>query len=172
MNKNTEFRPRLNKEENEVVKAMKAGWKPKISEMSEYKIDIKRESPAKILVFDVETAPLQAYVWGLWDQTVGTQQILSDWFMLTWSAKWLFDDEVMSDGLTPEEALKQDDSRVTESIWKLMDEADIVIAHNAVRFDVKKLNSRFLLNGMNPPMPYQVIDTLLHLRNKFSLSSN
>jgi hypothetical protein len=167
-----QYRPRCNKEQNDVVMAMKSGWSPNLSELSEYKVDVTKDTPAKVLIFDVETAPLQAYTWGIWQQDIGTNMLQTDWFMLTWSAKWLFDDNVMSDGLTPEEALIQDDRRVTESIWKLLDEADIIIAHNAVRFDVKKLNTRFFLNGMNPPMPYQVIDTLLHLRNKFSISSN
>ena len=171
-NEDQQYRPRLSKEEYEVVLAMKNGWKPKLSELSEFNVDTTRKTPAKVLIFDVETAPLKTYVWGLWDQNVQTNHIISDWFMLTWSAKWLFSSDVMSDGLTSAEALVQDDRRVTASIWKLLDEADIIIAHNAIKFDVKKLNTRFLLNELNPPMPYQVIDTLLHLRNKFSLSSN
>ena len=170
MSEETRYRVRCSEEQYNVVMAMKAGWSPNLSELSEYSVDVTRRTPAKVLIFDIETAPIKAYAWQAWQQDLHPSQIISDWFMLTWSAKWLFDDEVMSDGLTPEEALVQDDRRVTESIWKLMDEADIVIAHNAVRFDVRKLNTRFILNGMNPPMPYQVIDTLLHLRNKFAMT--
>lgn len=129
---------------------------------------------AKILVFDIETAPLLAHIWSAWNQNVGynLDQIVSDWFMLTWSAKWLFDENIMSAKLTPEEAVKQDDSRITKLIWELFNEADIVIAHNALKFDNKRLNTRFLLNELPPPLPYQTIDTLAHARKKFSMTSN
>ena len=35
----------------------------------------------------------------------------SDWFTITWSAKWLFEEEVFTGKLTPEEAKEQDDSQ-------------------------------------------------------------
>lgn len=147
-----------------------------INSLSEEEVTGTEEeiSPAKILIFDIETAPLKSYIWGLWNQNLGhsLSMVESDWFMLTWSAKWLFEDKVFADKLTPEEVLKEDDSRVTKSIWDLFDKADVVVAHNALKFDVKRLNTRFLKNGFPPPMPYQVIDTLAHCRKKFNISSN
>lgn len=130
------------------------------------------KTPARVLIFDVETAPIIAYTWGAWKQNIQPIQIIQDWFMLTWSAKWLFENEVMSDKLTPKEATERNDKRISKSIWELINEADIVIAHNALKFDIKKINTRFLMNGLNPPMPYQVIDTLIHLRRKFSITHN
>jgi DNA polymerase III epsilon subunit-like protein len=131
-------------------------------------------SPAKILVFDIETAPTKAYVWGGWNQNPAQNidMVQSEWFMLTWSAKWLFEDKIMTGKLTSKEALNEDDSRITKAMWELFDEADVVIAHNAIRFDVKKLNTRFLLHGLSSPSHYQVIDTLVHARKRFSLISN
>ena len=157
-----EFRPRINEHEYNVILKLRGNDL----------IQSNRTSPAKILIFDVETAPLRSYTWGLWKQNVQPNQIISDWFMLTWAAKWLFDNDVYSDRLTPKEAINQNDKRISQSIWNLINEADIIIAHNAVKFDVKKLNTRFLINGLNPPMPYQVIDTLQHLRKRFNISSN
>jgi hypothetical protein len=127
---------------------------------------------AKILVLDIETAPIRAYVWGIWNQNVSINQIESDWFCLTWAAKWLFDKKVYSGSVTPEEAVKQDDRRIIKSLWALLNEADIVIAHNAQKFDIPKINSRFLIHGLNPPLPYQTIDTLLHIRRQFGFTSN
>ena len=168
----SQYRPRLTEEEYRVVRAMKKGWRPDLSEMYEIDNEGNTKTPAKVLLFDVETAPLRSYTWGLWKQNIQPDQIISDWFMLTWSAKWLFEDKVYSDGLTSREAIAQDDKRISQTIWKMINEADIIIAHNANRFDVKKLNTRFLINGLMPPMPYQVIDTLDHLRKRFSISSN
>ena len=77
----------------------------------------------------------------------------SNYVMLSWSAKWQFEDEIMNDVVTPEEALNEDDERIAKSIWKLIDEADIVISHNGKNFDHKMLNMRWLINGIVPPTP-------------------
>lgn len=127
---------------------------------------------AKILVFDIETSPINAYVWSLWKQNVSTQAIIDDWFMLTWSAKWLFDDTIMSDRLTGKEALEKNDKRIVQSLRNLLDEADIVIAHNGQKFDIKKLNTRILMNDIKQYSPFQLIDTLLHARKQLAFSSN
>jgi hypothetical protein len=133
-----------------------------------YKTDIY----AKVLVLDIETAPLLAFVWGIWEQNIQYQAIQSDWFILTWSAKWLFEDKVYSAKLTAKEALKQDDKRIMLSIWEMLNEADIVITHNGDKFDIKKLNTRFLVHNMNPPLPFISIDTLKHNKKQFAHSSN
>ena len=116
----------------------------------------------KILLFDIETLPMWIRVWGLYKQRPTIKQIVKDWIALSWSAKWLHESEMMSDILSPKEIKDRNDERICKSIWKLIDEADIIIAHNCSRFDIKKLNSRFMIHGMMPPSPYQIIDTLTH----------
>lgn len=132
------------------------------------------KSPAKILILDIETAPLKSYVWGIWNVNLGhsLNMLEHDWFMLTWSAKWLFDPQIFSDKLKPEEVFAEDDSRIVKSVWALLDEADVVIAHNGLKFDIKRMNTRFLKHKLNPPMPFQVIDTLVHCRKQFNIISN
>lgn len=127
---------------------------------------------AKILIIDIETLPIEAYTWGLWKQDIGVNQIKNDWTLLCWSAKWLFDDKIYSAILVPNECKKRDDKRITEAIWKLIDEADIVIAHNAKKFDIRKLNAKFIIHGLPKPSYYQVIDTLEQVRKHFGFSSN
>ena len=126
----------------------------------------------KVLHVDVETAPIQAYVWGLWKNNVGMNQIISDWFMLTWSAKWHGDDVVYGDKLSSSEAIEQDDKRIMYSLWKMLDEADIIVGHNLDKFDRKKINTRFLVHEMSPPSPYRTIDTLKVAKRHFGFSSN
>jgi DNA polymerase elongation subunit (family B) len=116
-------------------------------------------SQVKILIFDIETSPLKGFVWSRWKQNIYLDQTIAEWFMISWSAKWVGSDIMYSDVLTPEEILKEDDKRITGGIWKLLDEADIVVAHNGKRFDIPKLNSRFILNRLSPPAPYKQIDT-------------
>lgn len=136
---------------------------------------IEREiKDLKILIFDTETTPLQAWVWNIWKQNVNplNGQLQSEVMLLSWSAKWLYSEAIMSDVLEPEEVLAEDDSRIAKSLWNILNEADIVIAHNGIGFDVKIANTRFIKNGLHPPSHYQVIDTLLHARKAFRLESN
>ena len=126
----------------------------------------------KILIFDLETAPMQAYVWGRWKQYISLDQTVSEWFIICWSAKWLYSTEVFGDVLTSEEAVNEDDSRIVKSLWKLINEADIVVAHNGNKADIPWMNTRFILNNLNPPKPYFSIDTCLVARKQFNFSSN
>jgi predicted RNA-binding Zn-ribbon protein involved in translation (DUF1610 family) len=138
-------------------------WKPFKEEVN---------TGAKVLILDIETAPIVAYTWGIWNQNIQPSNIASDWFCITWAAKWLFEEKVYSGKLTGKEAIAQDDSRMIKGIWSLLNEADIVIAHNGQKFDIPKLNSRFIINQLSPPLPYQQIDTLLHIRRQFGFTSN
>ena len=133
---------------------------------------VKRKKP-KVLIFDIETAPIIAYVWGLWDNNVALNQIKSDWYVLSWSAKWLGDppEKTMYEDQRNAKDI-EDDSKLLKNIWKLLDEADVVITQNGVKFDSKKLNSRFILNGFQPPSSYKHIDTLRIAKKKFSFTSN
>lgn len=133
--------------------------------------ETERQLP-NILLIDIETAPMNVYVWKMWKQDVHDHQIERDWFCLTWSAKWLFDDKIYSNRLTPEEALDCNDERIMVDLWPLLDKANIVIAHNANGFDIPRVNMRFLYHGLTPTSGYQVIDTLTVLRKNFGFSSN
>lgn len=130
----------------------------------------------KILLFDIETAPIMADVWGLWKNNVGLNQIHRDWFVLSWSAKWLDSDDIMDDSLPayPEayRARPEDDIYICQSLWELFDEADILVGHNGNKFDIAKMNARFIQHGMKPPSPYRKIDTLLEARKNFKFTSN
>jgi DNA polymerase elongation subunit (family B) len=125
---------------------------------------------AKILLFDLETAPMEMYLWGLKQNGwISPKMIKKSWSILCWSAKWLFDDKVMSGTVNMDEANKREDGSVVDELWTLLDEADIIIAHNGARFDVRRMNARFALNNLSPPMPYKVIDTLRVIRRSFDL---
>lgn len=128
----------------------------------------------KILVFDIETSPLEAYVWqkSIYKTNISDDQVISEWYMLCWSAKWLFSNEVLSEVLTSKEAVNENDSRIVKGLWKLLDEADIVIAHNGDGFDIPNMNTRFIVTGLNPTSPYQTIDTLLVARKQFGFTHN
>lgn len=131
-----------------------------------------RANNMKILVFDIETGPLISYHWRHWQQNLYSDQRIEDnWPVLTWSAKWLFEDKMYSDKMTPEEALHRDDQRVCQSLWHLLEEADVVIAHNGLKFDMRMMNGRFFIHGMTPTSSVRVIDTLRAAKRALALPS-
>ena len=137
-----------------------------------YHREKKKIKKANILIFDIETAPLRAYVWSRWKQNIYLEQTISEWFMICWSAKWLDSEEVFSECLTPDEIKEEKDSRIVKQLWSLIDQADIVIAHNGKRFDVPKINSRFIMAGLPPTSTYIQIDTREVAAKQFGFSSN
>ena len=129
----------------------------------------------KILILDTETAPKTAFVWGLFQQNVGINQLAADMYVLDWSAKWLDDEYVYSDSLHYHklwDTEPDNDRIIVQSAWEMLDEADIVVGHNIDGFDIKTLNGRFLYHGISPPSHYQTIDTLKIARRRFKLTSN
>ena len=133
----------------------------------------KTLSKPKVLIYDIETAPILGYVWGLWDNNVGLNQINTDWYILSWSAKWLDDpaSKVMYKD-SRGRANVEDDSHLLKDMWDLLNEADIVITQNGKKFDQKKLNARFILNGYEPTSSYKHIDTLQIAKKHFGFTSN
>lgn len=133
----------------------------------------KFKSGPKVLLFDIETAPILGYVWGLWENNLGLSQVKQDWHILSWSAKWLDDpaSKVMYQDQRNSKKVENDKLLLRE-IWKLLDEADVVITQNGVKFDSRKLNARFAINKMPPPSPYKHIDTLKIAKKHFGFTSN
>lgn len=126
---------------------------------------------ARILFLDIETAPILGNVWSIWQQNVGLNQIERDWYILSFGAKWLGDDRVIYHDQSKAKDI-EDDTGLLSKLWKLLDAADIVVAHNGKQFDTKKINARFILAGLKPPSPYKVVDTLLIAKAQFKFTSN
>lgn len=126
---------------------------------------------ARILILDIETAPIAANVWRIWQENVGLNQIDRDWYILSFGAKWLGEDKVVYFDQSKAEDI-ENDKVLLEKLWKLLDEADIVVAHNGKKFDVRKINARFVLQGLKPPSPFKIVDTLILAKAQFAFTSN
>ena len=130
------------------------------------------EKTPKVLIFDIETAPMSAFVWKRYKENVSLEQTISESFMLCWSAKWLYDETVMGDCLTSEEATKEDDKRIVNSLYNLITEADVIVAYNGRNFDIPYMNQRFLHWGFPPYVPTHVVDPYETAKSVFRFSSN
>lgn len=124
---------------------------------------------SKILILDIETAPNIAYVWGAWKQNVGSNQWVQKSHIMSFAAKWLGDDPSETIYV---ESRKSDDKLLVTAMFELLDEADMVVAHNGKRFDLPRIIGRGLVHGLTPPSPYKIIDTLLVARKEFGFVSN
>ena len=132
----------------------------------------ENKSP-KVLLFDIETSTLNVKTFYIGSRvSIQHYKIMDDWFMLGYAAKMLDDKDVMSEIVTPEEAIARDDRRIVEGIWKLINDADVVIAHNAKRFDVRKINWRFAMHNLPKPQDFQIVDTLIQTQKHFASSSH
>lgn len=128
----------------------------------------------KVLILDIELAPLEVHVWQLFDQNVGLNQIQQDWTVLSWAAKWQGKPQMFYQDVRSQRD-KRDDSRILNKILELMDEADIIIGQNSRKFDTKKLNARFIINKIkkgHPPSSYRQVDTRELTKKTFSFTSN
>lgn len=125
----------------------------------------------KILVVDIETAPLVSDLWSVWQQGVGLNQVQKDWHMLSFAAKWLGEDEVFYYDQSGEEDI-EDDFFLCTALHELLNQSNATLTQNGRKFDLKKINARFIINGLLPAKPSRVIDTLEIAKREFGFTSN
>lgn len=128
---------------------------------------MSKETQPRILMIDIETAPIQAYVWGIWDQNVGINQIIEPGYTLCWAAKWLGEPKVTFMSLP-----KHGKEAMVAKAHEMISEADAIIHYNGTKFDIPKLQQDFLLEGLAPASPHFNIDLLQTARSRFKFPSN
>jgi hypothetical protein len=116
---------------------------------------------AKILLLDIETAPIIAAVWQPYE--ANAVYIIRDTYILSFAAKWLGERGVKTH-ILPDypryKANRHDDRPLIRELWQYLDSADIVICHNGDRFDVPKVRARMMVHDLPPPSHFRTIDTL------------
>lgn len=126
----------------------------------------------KILIYDIETSPIMAWIWRpgtklnvSHDMIVDGQQ--TDIICICY--KWHGEKKVHSLdwGLK-----KQDSSKMIEEFSKVIEQADVVLAHNGDKFDLKHINTQRLLKNQKPIMWPTSEDTLKMVKKHFNFSSN
>jgi hypothetical protein len=126
----------------------------------------------KILFLDIETFPNLVNVWRLYEDNALNVERFS--IVACFCAKWLNGNQVTK-ALPDYKTYKVDqfdDHELVNDIWALLDEADIVVAHNGDMFDFKKVNARFIFHDLKPPAPYRTVDTKKVAKNIFMFESN
>ena len=128
----------------------------------------------KILIYDIETSPLQAWIWRPGDQVVRHGQLVKGEFdnynIICIAYAWL------SGGPVKElhwDKKTHSSKKMIEEFDKIIRSADHSIGKNSDRFDVKMINTQRLLHNL-PPMPEWLgsgDDLEKQMRKYFSLPS-
>lgn len=152
------------------------GSKTKKSTVNDFLARNKKESkePARVLLLDIENQGSLNISFPRFKAFISPDAVLHEPYVLTAAWQWLNESEVNVVGLDDYDSFKLDhrnDLAIISDIWTLLDQADVVIAHNA-SFDVGVLNSRFIYHGFPPPSPYKVVCTLKALKKYLKLPSN
>lgn len=133
---------------------------------------VKHRRSARILLLDIETLPGEFYAFDPRVEYLSPDKMIKDVSIACWAAKWLFEPEIMGETVNEWDAYQRKDDTVLDGIWKLMNEADIVITHNGLKFDIPLLYGRFVSHHMAPPTKFQNVDTCQVSRNVFKFSYN
>lgn len=134
--------------------------------------EIPEYEPApKVLLLDVETAPVKAWVWRMFKENIGLNQIETDWHLLSYSAKWLGKNDIYYRDQRNQTDI-ENDCALLDDLWCLLDDADIVITQNGKKFDIPKIRARMVIMGYQPFSPVRHIDTWQIAKKTFGFTSN
>lgn len=125
----------------------------------------------RILVLDIETGPIEARTWGMWKQNIDLKFIQDDWCILAYAAKWLGDDAVLYKDNRGRKDVRND-RVLLKHLHRLLDEADIVVTQNGIAFDIPKIMTRFITEGLPPVRNFQQVDTKVAAASLFKFTSN
>ena len=120
-----------------------------------------------VLLLDIESTPNLSWVWEHYDQTVIKH--VQPWWLLCVGLKWQQDSFVE---VVDMPSLEWDEAALCGVVWDYLDAADIVVAHNGDKFDLRKLTAKFIEHGMTPPSPYKTVDTLKVARRVAKFNQN
>lgn len=116
--------------------------------------------PANVLVLDIETSPILAFIWDTYKVSISPEQIYKDRDIMSYSAKWRGKKKMFYYDRRNDPNCK----RLILKLKKLLNKADVVVYHNGDAFDRRRINAEFLKFGIKPPKPYKSIDTLIESR--------
>ena len=137
-------------------------------------------SEPRILLWDIETgkgyAKVPFYQLKQYSNYINPDYVERHVWMVCVAWKWLGSDFVGSTSVLKDkyrfEACFYDDYHVVKIMHSIIEDADILIAHNGDAFDWKVFNARCAFHGLDPPKTPVMIDTLKISRKRFKLESH
>jgi len=153
---------------NTTIKKCKQALSEVRAEVKNIKNKVNNNS-AKILIYDIETSPNIGWFWRAgYKLNISPENIIKERAIICVSYKWLGETQVYN--LTWDK--NQCDKFLIEQFVEVLNEADLIVAHNGDNFDLKWLKTRALFHRI-PMLPnYKQFDTLKLVKSKLNLNSN
>lgn len=130
----------------------------------------------KILLWDIETSFNQVLTFGLYKQNIPHTNINVERHLFCVSYKWYGDKKTHAISVLDDQkrfkADIHDDYYVISEFRKILDEADVIVAHNGDKFDLKVFNSRLIYHGLEPLPQLVKFDTYKLAKKYFNFNSN
>jgi len=123
----------------------------------------------RTLLLDIETKPIKAWVWGLWDQNISIGQIIEPTEMLCFGAKWQGSKTKKQVFSSVYHNGKGD---MLRELHDLMEEAEVLVGWNSAGFDHKHIKREFLEAGMTPTSTVKDLDLMSVVKANFKFPSN
>lgn len=120
----------------------------------------------RLLTIDIETRPIEAYAWGLWNQNIGINQIKDGGALLCFAAKWHGESRVAFYS-----EWEHGRKAMAHALHRLFDEADGVTGWNSDKFDVRWIFAQFLEFGLSKPSPFAKVDLMKSVKRQVYLPS-
>lgn len=127
------------------------------------------DDPMKRAILDIETSPILGKVWGLRNQFLSLDQIEEPTRVLSVAIKWYGERKNYFFSAFDEDPAQQ--RGMITSVWEFINEAHVLIHYNGKNFDMRHLNREFKEQGLVEPSPYQYVDLMKVVKNKFYLPS-
>jgi hypothetical protein len=140
----------------------------------EVNIELRDNTPEgireqRILIYDIETSFNIGWFWRTgFKVNISPEQIIEERAIICISYKWLGEDQVYN--LTWDK--NHNDKFLLEQFIEVMNEADMIVAHNGDDFDLKWIKTRAFIHGLKMLIDYPQFDTLKVARKKFNFQSN
>lgn len=128
---------------------------------------------AKTLILDIETSPIEAYVWQtqVFKARITPDKIIRDTRIISFGARWLGNKGFIYKDIRGR--INDAGERVLlGELWDLFDRADIIVAHNGQAFDFPTILAKFAAFDFPPPRPAHLFDTYREAKKYFKFTSN
>lgn len=132
------------------------------------KAAIKAYTPPKILFLDLETSPNVVFAWRTgYNITLQPDSIIKERAIICASFSWGGEKKVSSFRWN-----NGDDKELVKELAKIVNEADILVAQNGDRFDIKWFRTRCIFHNIPLKPKINSIDTLKMAKAGFYFNSN
>lgn len=139
----------------------------------------KKRGQVSILYFDLEVSKSRYYSYGrkVNGEWLRGADLDKEYYIISWAASYLDSKKVFSGCVTQEQAQNWTDKEILQPLYDLLSSADVIAGHNVDAFDLKKVNTRLLINGIQPILgndgkKKKTFDSLKIARSNFAFEDN